>query len=215
VRNASFIVVVLLVVFSGSAFAAACAPGQLIAGPATLTAGTQVLPNAGYSCTEGIYTFSNFVVTGNTVPTPVADFSVMTGSATSAATDTLDFGYSNITGTGADFLLTYTITPGVGFASLAVGGSTTVSEILCSVATVGGTCGGTELASLGVNTVPPSNVSSDTSTVTAAVTDYVSNDVTGGSDLTNDVAPEPVTFSLMGLGLLAIGFAGRKRLRKG
>jgi hypothetical protein len=210
VRNASFFVVVLLVVFSGAAFGAACVPGTMIVGPATLTGGAVL--SSTFSCTEGPYTFSNFVVTGDTVPTPVTSFSVSTGPSTSASGLVLGFGYTDLDTNGDDFTLTFTITPGVGYAVLSAGPAVSVTELLCSVPTgASGSCSGTVLNS---TALASSNGGSSSSVVTLAGTDYVFKDITGGSNVVEDFAPEPVTFSLMGLGLLAIGFAGRKRLRK-
>jgi hypothetical protein len=209
-RNASFFVVVLLVVFSGSAFAAACVPGSMIVGPATLSGGATLTST--FSCTEGAYTFSNFEVIGDTVPTPVTDFSVSTGPATSATAYLLGFAYTDLAGTGDDFLLEFQISPGVLSASLSAGPAVSVTEILCAVPTgAGGAC---STGALNTTVLSASNGSTSASNVTLAGTDYVFKDVTGGSNVVEDFVPEPVTFSLMGLGLLAIGFAGRKRLRK-
>jgi hypothetical protein len=210
VRIASFFVVVLLVVFSGTAFAAACVPGDMIVGPATLTAGA-VLTST-FSCTEGAYTFSNFVVTGDTVPDPITNFSVSTGPSTSASALTLGFAYTDLDTNGDDFLLTYEITPGVSYATLSAGPAVSVTELLCSVpTTAGGSCPGTVLNK---TVLSAANGGSSASSVTVAGSDYIFKDITGGSNVIQSFVPEPVTFSLMGLGLLAIGFAGRKRLRK-
>jgi hypothetical protein len=210
VRNASFFVVVLLVVFSGSAFAAACVPGDMIVGPATLAGGT-VLTST-FSCTEGAYTFSNFVVTGDTVPTPITDFSVSTGPSTSATALILGFGYTDLDSDGDDFTLTFEVTPGVSYATLGAGPAVSVTEDVCSVAqSPAGVC---STGNLNSTTLAASNGSTSSSVVTLAGTDFVFKDISGGSNVEESFVPEPVTFSLMGLGLLAIGFAGRKRLRK-
>ena len=72
----------------------------------------------------------------------------------------------------------------------------TMTELLCPVpAGVTGSCGG---ASNGANSA----------SVTLVGTNYAFEPVS------TDPAPEPVTFSLMGLGLMALGVAGGKRLRK-
>jgi hypothetical protein len=127
----------------------------------------------------------------------------------------IGFAYTDLDTNGDDFLLTYQITPGVGFATLSVGGSTTVTEILCSTPTTPSTCTGTKLnqSNLSVNTQTGSTTFAS-SAVSLAGTDYVLKDITGGSNVVQSFVPEPVTSSLLGLGLLAIGFAGRKRLRK-
>lgn len=210
-RIASFFVVVLLVVFSGTAFAAACVPGDMIVGPATLSGGTVL--SSTFSCTEGAYTFSNFVVTGDTVPVSISNFSVSTGPSTNASALVLGFGYTDLDSNGDDFTLSFQISPGVDFASLGVGPAVSVTENLCStMQSPAGTCTGTRLNTTVLSAGPTDPVSS--SAVTLAGTDFVFKDITGGSNVEESFTPEPVTFSLMGLGLLAIGFAGRKRLRK-
>jgi hypothetical protein len=209
VKIASFFVVVLLLVFSGTAFAAACAPGSMIVGPATLSSGA--ILTSTFSCTEGAYTFSNFEVIGTSDPVPESSFSVSTGPATSASADTLGFSWApDLDSNGDGFLLLFQITPGVGNITVTTGPSVSVSEALCSAPTTPATCSaGTTLA-----TVSAGNSSAAASAVTLAATDYVVKDISGGSDLFETLTPEPVTSALMGLGLIAIGFAGRKRLRK-
>jgi hypothetical protein len=209
-RGSFLFVVVLLVIFSGIGFGAACVPGSLIVGPATLSGGT--ILTSTFSCTEGAYTFSNFEVVGDTVPIPITNFSVSTGPSTNASAYILGFGYTDLSGTGADFLLEYQITPGVVSASLSAGPGVNVSELLCAVPTgAGGSC---PTGALNTTVLATSNGGSVASNVTFAQTDYVFKDISGGSNVVQDFVPEPVTFSLMGLGLLAIGFAGRKRIRR-
>jgi hypothetical protein len=210
VKNASFFVVVLSAVFSGSAFAAACVPGDVIVGPATLSSGA-VLTST-FSCTEGAYTFSNFVVTGDTVPTPITDFSVSTGPSTSASGLVLGIGYTDLDTNGDDFTLTFEITPGVAFSTLGAGPAVSVTEDICaSMQTPAGVCSS---GNLNLSTLSAANGGTSGSAVTIAGTDYVFKDIAGGSNVEESFTPEPVTSSLMGLGLMAIGLAGRKRLRK-
>jgi hypothetical protein len=183
----------------------------MLFGPLTLTGMTSV-SDTGFSCTEGIYTFSNFQLFGDTVPTTVSNFSLSLGPATNAAAGVLGFGYTDLDTNGDDFLVTFQIMPGVGSIVLN-SGATSVTETICSVATSPSTCPGVVLNKSplsGNNTTMPTA----SSLVTIAGTDFVVDDITGGSNITNNIVPEPVTFSLMGLGLLAIGLAGRKRLRK-
>jgi hypothetical protein len=210
VKIASFFVVVLLLVFSGTAFAAACVPGSMIVGPATLSGGA--ILTSTFSCTEGAYTFSNFEVIGDTVPVPVTNFSVSTGPATNASAYSLGFGYTDLDTNGDDFLLLFTITPGVAAATVSAGPGVSVSEVICMVATTPGTCPAP--ASNTLATLVPAEGGSAASSVTLAAEDWVVKDITGGSNVVETFTPEPVTSALMGLGLIAIGFVGRKRLRK-
>ena len=53
------------------------------------------------------------------------------------------------------------------------------------------------------------------SNVAAAGADYVFVNVVNGSEFNESINPEPATFSLMGLGLAAVGFLGRRKLRRG
>jgi hypothetical protein len=210
-RGSFFFVLVLLVAFSATGFALPCVAGDAVTTAATLMSGV-ALPSAGLTCTEGIYTFSNFVVTGDTVPTPVTNFSVSLGPSTSASGLILGLAYTDLDTNGDDFTVTYQISPGVNFATVGAGPAVSVTELLCSVPTTGaGSCPGTVL---NTSTLGASNGSSSASSVTVAGTDYVFKDIAGGSNVIESFTPEPVTFSLMGLGLLAIGFAGRKRMRK-
>ncbi len=208
----SFFVVPLFVAFSGTVFASACLPGETIVGPATLSGGT--ILTSTFSCTEGAYTFSNFEVVGDVVPVDVSSFTLATGPSTSASGFVLGLGYTDLDSSGDDFVLTFQISPGVGYIDLSAGPAVSVTELLCSVPTsLGGSCSGTVLNQTVLST---SNGGSSSSIVTEAGTDYVFKDIAGGSNVIQAFAsvPEPATFSLMGLGLLAVGFVGRKRLRK-
>jgi hypothetical protein len=205
--------IMALLVFSGFSFATpVCAPTQTIVS-GTFTGGA-VLSQSGNFCTEGIYTFSNFTVSVGADPSgPIPNWTLATGPATSSTGLVLDFAYTNLGTTGDDFQLTFDVMPGIGSETLTAGPSVTVTELICSVATgAGGSCPGTVLTqnpSFGA-----SNGGSSFSNVTLAGTDFVFKDIANGSDVSETINPEPVTFSLMGLGLFAIWFAGRKRPNK-
>ena len=132
---------------------------------------------------------SNFTVDGVSIPVTIIGFTLSTGPATSPTGQVLGFAYTNLGTTGDDVQLTYTI----GQAGLS---AVTLTELLCPVP-----------AGVAVSCSGASNAASSPS-VTLAGTNYAFEPVSTAP------APEPVTFSLMGLGLTALGFAGRKRLRK-
>ncbi len=128
-------------------------------------------------------------------------------------------------GPTGDLLLTYTATNinGIDFnghPSGDPGSNLILGEIACDTAFVNQSCpAGHELANLfGTwNNGDPSLIKSATFASTSVV--YIQKDLTYNnislSQFTNSQAiPEPMTFSLLGLGLLGLGFAGRRRMNK-
>jgi hypothetical protein len=168
------------------------------------------LISSGFSCSIGPYTFSNFSVFGNVITEAggIPNFSL----TESATTDSISFGFSPNLGND-DIGLMFSISPGVTEELLTAGPGTRVSELMCSVATTtAGGCSGTVL-SLN-NNWQAQNGGSSLSLITAAGTDWVFKDISGGSSVTQTIIPEPMTLSLVGMGLLGAGLFGRRLRRK-
>ena len=156
------------------------------------------------ACTDYGLTFSNFSVyinSGFSSPTP---FSMTVAFLTDGS---VVFGSSLVT--GEDINLQYKIVSGITTEILSSGGSTGtgVTENVCSTQQTipGGTCSGTVLGSgsvTGAQTLPI--------TITANSADWIFKDISGTSAFTERVVPEPMTLSLMGVGLLGLGLLRKK-----
>jgi hypothetical protein len=175
----------------------------------TLSGGTNLF-NGSFSCSIGPYTFSNFDIYGASIPSPISNFSL---TVTADAAGDLIIQSTNL---GADDVnLSFQISPGILGETLTSGAGASVSEFICS--SPGTIFTHDNLGCTSVISTNPSwtsvNGSPSFSSVAAAGTDYVFKDWSGGSDVIETLVPEPMTFSLLGLGLLGIGLAGR-RLRK-
>lgn len=169
------------------------------------------LTQSGDFCQLGPNVFSNFSVTGFGFPSTPTPFFMAVGLNTTSST--LDFAYTNISAyPGSDFLLTFQITPGVGSIKLLTGPGVTVTELLCNVATgPGGSCSGTVL---NTSVLAATNGGSASSSVIVASKDFVYKDVSGGSGFGQTVIPEPMTLSLIGVGLISLRLFGRQRFQK-
>lgn len=206
-------------VLSGVASAAALcsAGGQDGPNPFQIVTGTLTQNGSltsSFSCSIGSYTFSNFDVFGNVINEPggISNFTLTESSSGLG----IGFGFPNLSAFNDDFELSFQISPGVAGETLSAGPGTVVSEVICSgvVSGPGGVpeCSGTVLSQNPNWTA--SNGGSSSSLVTLAGTDFVFKDVRGGSSLSQTIIPEPMTYSLMGAGLLGLGFLGRKLRRK-
>jgi hypothetical protein len=162
------------------------------------------------SCTVGSYIFSNFSIyeaNGTYVNTP---FSVNIMVDPAFGIDILYTGEP-----GLDLHLTFQATPGIRGIILETGVGSTVSEGVCGSAfnlQNGSSPCGSNLLNTSVLTT--SNGGTSYSVVTAATTDYFFKDISGGSEVIQLVAPEPMTLSLMGIGFLGLGVFSRRRFTK-
>ena len=163
------------------------------------------------ACTAYGLTFSNFSVYINSgFPTSP---STLPFSMTVAfqADGSVIFG-SNII-PGQDINLQYKIVSGISGEILSSGGSTGtgVTENVCSTQQTfpGGTCNGVTLGSGFVNASGSIPI-----VIAANSVDWIFKDVSGTSAFTEKVVPEPMTLSMMGIGLLGLGLMRRRQQGK-
>lgn len=169
------------------------------------------------SCTIGSVTFSDFTVYANagypsTPDTSAADLTVTVSG------DELVFGTTNLgSGPSAESMTIYfQAVPGSIDSVTLMGTGQNLDETVCGVAfTIG-----TETCAAPLNSTPlavNSTTLSSTSVVTTATTQYFMKDDGGNSGLTQSYlfvssVPEPMSFSLVGVGLLGLGVV-RRRIR--
>ena len=173
----------------------------------TFTNGDLLVDNVDV-CNAGAFTFTNFNVFANagfTSPTSF-DFTVY------EQPNGISFGFTNLG--SKDILIAYTVTPGLSGMILSAS-TATVTESICSISydiTTHTDCtfnGGTPLGSGGITGGGTTFIS-----VSPNGSNFVVKDITGGSEVSQTVIPEPMTLSLVGLGLLGLGFSGRRRFTK-
>jgi hypothetical protein len=184
---------------------------------------------SGNSCTLGPLTYSNFMVTSGTYANIA--FSINNDSNYTGSDASQDFSIAGVTSSTGDTILYYEIQGGqIGIDLQFQGGAAingnnvTIVETACSVAFVNGICNGVTLAGLNLTSSGLGVSGSDlfgsftSGVVSTTNTVFIKKDIQFNGDTVTDffnsnITPEPMTMSLMGIGLLGLGIAGR-RLRK-
>jgi hypothetical protein len=183
--------------------------------------------------TCGGLTFSNFtVVDAGGAPSPVVN---LTGAtyANGIALLTFNPNMSVLAGNVADIYLFFTVTGGINQIDLSVGGSrSSVVESVCTKEfTSGGGCTGSLLSQATVySSTPNQPIWADPFTLTNPV--YIYKDInvdgresrifgapangalSGFTQSFHTAVPEPMTLSMMGIGLLGLGLVRRRQQGK-
>ena len=195
------------------ATASPCAIGDNIFNAVSL-GGVGTTTNSGFTCTGGPgddYTFSNFSITVNATPLPSL-FSMNLSGGTNAPLALLDFGFTLVAAPG-DIRFVYSITSASGVlpSGIVLKGASNVQETVCTVGIgVGGVCLGSPLGSGGISSGGTTTINLNYAGFNGN-TIWVNKDVSGGSEFSQQLIPEPMTLSLMGVGLLGLGLFGRRR----
>lgn len=165
------------------------------------------------TCSAAGSTFSNFVVDAATGfgSGGLTGLSVTVYEDTSNP-DNLDFVTTNLG--SADIQIYFQASPGVSEISLN-GEGENITEYVCSAPVTVGleSCSNSSGVALG-GELSTSGTTSES--INSATTDYFEKDDSGGSAFEEgfgSTVPEPMTLSMLGIGLLGLGLA-RRRLRK-
>jgi hypothetical protein len=218
------------------ASAATACIGPLGPGPATNlienAAGTaNVLPgfssptsnigNASQSCTIGFETFSNFQYT----LTPTSgfignNFDILVNGGVPYAGGPVNLEFNPGTAANSDLQLEFEVT-GSAMTSVSLGfngASGGVNETVCTIYMPTGICTAAPIGVGGTSSlvVVPTSQSATLNFITAQSTIWVFKDIEAGTGFFSEVnqgftVPEPMTFSLLGAGLLGLGLMGRRR----
>lgn len=231
-------------IFGAGLFAFALAATSTVAGAATLpcaigtnlienaagtgnvnpgfTMPTSNISNASQSCTVNSLTFSNFQYTlAPTTGFENSPFQILVNSLPSVS-NIVSIGFNPDTAANSDLQLEFQVTGTLAGVQLSYNGSTgAINEEVCTVYMPTGVCsapaiGVGGLASLSVS---PTSQTAQLGFTTTQSSIWVFKDIAAGSGFFSEVnqgymVPEPMTFSLLGAGLLGLGLMGRRRASK-
>jgi hypothetical protein len=172
--------------------------------------------------------FSNFVVSASAgfTGSTIGISSLLTNVTAGEINLVFQINNAPVTATSGDVILTYEVTGGIQGVDLllqatpgAGGGGVKITETACTVAFVGGACPGTTLANYFATSTgnPASNSATFASTATVWIQKDISYTNAAMSQFENSHAtgvPEPMTLSMMGLGLLGLGLIRRRQGKK-
>lgn len=211
---------------AGTSVVASAAPACVIgtnlienaAGTGNVAAGISATPGS-QSCSVNSVTFSNFSYT-LAPPTGFenAPFQILVNSLP-ASTNVVGLGFNPDTAANSDLQLEFQVTaPDITGVQLSYNGNTgAINEEVCTLFMPTGVCGTAigvgGIASLGVS---PTTQSAQLNFTTAQTSIWVFKDIAAGNGFFSEVnqgfvVPEPMTFSLLGVGLLGLGLMGRRR----
>lgn len=208
---------------TGSA-ATLCADGGVVA-----IVGSNTGVSNGFDCTIGGLEFSNFRADNASNSQGLQIF--MLNASVASGFVTLNFNPNLALSGLQDIHLFFTVTGGINQIDLSNGGttSTTISERACSSAVLSsGSCedlahqlgvvtaaGGTgNILSLPFTTTSPVYIYKDIQKPAAGAEGDLRPDLTGFSQSFHTGVPEPMTLSMMGIGLLGLGLVRRRQLGK-
>jgi hypothetical protein len=219
----------LAVAAVAAAMASTASATELCAGVSDITT---IAAAGGCTVAGSNLVFSNFTVSAS------AGFTAATIGLAPSGLGTVDTGsdvdlafqIGGLAGTGVatadgDIEMVYTVQGGIEGVDILLqaspvttGGILTVTEVACSAAFVSGVCSGTTLANYTVISSGAVVTNSEMFIPPYSGEVYIKKDLSydgaTSSELVNSqIIPEPMTFSLMGAGLLGLGLLGR-RFRK-
>jgi hypothetical protein len=172
----------------------------------------------------GPFVFSNFTVTPNTGSTATVSMTAFSFSSWDPATGFADLSFQigNQSAGLNDILFGYSVTGplnGIDLSNGATSVNVTISESVCLVQFVNGVCNSQPNLLTGTNPLLAGPNTSTVNSFTTVQSAWILKDIrigAGGfisdfSESHHSAVPEPMTLSMMGIGLLGLGLARRRQ----